>query len=104
MDPTKPTVDSETPGAYVNEDGLTIIPPELLGIANDDDTGVYDTVEIEDMEFNEELDAFTYPCPCGDRFFISVNDLKAGDEIATCPSCSLRVKVIYDHDDFAEYE
>ena len=31
----------------------------------------YDDVEIEDMEWSEELSAFTYPCPCGDLFQIT---------------------------------
>jgi len=31
----------------------------------------YDDVEIEDMEWNEEIQAFTYPCPCGDLFQIT---------------------------------
>lgn len=31
----------------------------------------YDDVEIEDMEWNEEMQAFTYPCPCGDLFQIT---------------------------------
>lgn len=31
----------------------------------------YDDVEIEDMEWNEELGAFTYPCPCGDLFQVT---------------------------------
>jgi hypothetical protein len=30
----------------------------------------YEDVEIEDMEWNEEMQAFTYPCPCGDLFQI----------------------------------
>ncbi|KAG6588633.1 hypothetical protein SDJN03_17198, partial [Cucurbita argyrosperma subsp. sororia] len=42
----------------------------------------YDDVEIEDMEWNEELQAFTYPCPCGDLFQITKEDLKLGEEIA----------------------
>ena len=33
--------------------------------------GVYDEVEIEDMEFDEEKKIYTYPCPCGDKFVIS---------------------------------
>ncbi len=32
----------------------------------------YDEIEIEDMEWNEELDAFTYSCPCGDLFQITM--------------------------------
>ena len=31
----------------------------------------YDDIEIEDMEWSEGLQAFTYPCPCGDLFQIT---------------------------------
>ena len=31
----------------------------------------YDEVEIEDMKWDEELQAFTYQCPCGDLFQIT---------------------------------
>ncbi|XP_059644093.1 diphthamide biosynthesis protein 3 [Cornus florida] len=60
----------------------------------------YDDVEIEDMEWNEELKAFTYPCPCGDLFQITKDELKLGEEIARCPSCSLYITVIYNLEDF----
>ncbi|KAD6454211.1 hypothetical protein E3N88_08917 [Mikania micrantha] len=62
----------------------------------------YDDVEIEDMEWNEELKAFTYPCPCGDLFQITKEELKIGEEIARCPSCSLYITVIYNMEDFAD--
>ena len=29
---------------------------------------VYDEVEIEDLDFDEETGIFYYPCPCGDKF------------------------------------
>ena len=29
-------------------------------------------VEIEDMEWNAEKATFYFPCPCGDRFLITV--------------------------------
>ena len=32
----------------------------------------HDEVEVEDMEWNEELQAFTYQCPCGDLFRITL--------------------------------
>ncbi|KAJ9152909.1 hypothetical protein P3X46_026417 [Hevea brasiliensis] len=54
----------------------------------------YDDVEIEDiedMEWNEGLQAYTYPCPCGDLFQITKEDLPLGEEIARCPSCSLYI-------------
>ncbi|KAL1361917.1 diphthamide biosynthesis protein 3 [Arachis duranensis] len=63
----------------------------------------YDDVEIEDMEWNEELQAYTYPCPCGDLFQITKDDLKLGEEIARCPSCSLYITVIYNIEDFSDH-
>ncbi|XP_031500367.1 diphthamide biosynthesis protein 3-like [Nymphaea colorata] len=60
----------------------------------------YDDVEIEDMEWNDELNAFTYPCPCGDLFQITKAELQLGEEIARCPSCSLYITVIYNQEDF----
>jgi len=33
---------------------------------------VYDEVEIEDMDFDPETQTFYYPCPCGDKFQISL--------------------------------
>lgn len=56
----------------------------------------YEEVEIEDMLYDEAQQTYTYPCPCGDRFSISVADLLDGDDIATCPSCSLKVRVVFD--------
>lgn len=60
----------------------------------------YDDVEIEDMEWNEELKSYTYPCPCGDLFQITKEDLRLGEEIARCPSCSLYITIIYNIEDF----
>lgn len=60
---------------------------------------VYDEVEIEDMDWNEDLKTFFFPCPCGDKFYISLDDLLNGEEIGKCNSCSLRIRVIYDPDE-----
>lgn len=35
-------------------------------------SGIYDEVEIEDMHFDEQLQVYTYPCPCGDKFSIAL--------------------------------
>lgn len=56
----------------------------------------HDEIEIEDFDYDEETETYYYPCPCGDRFLITKEELAAGEETATCPSCSLVVKVIYD--------
>ena len=63
----------------------------------------YDEIEIEDMDFVEKDPEnpsrgphYTYPCPCGDKFFITVEDLENGEEIGICPGCTLKIKVIYE--------
>ena len=58
--------------------------------------GYYDEIEIEDMVFDPVKKVFHYPCPCGDRFEISKGQLRDYEDIATCPSCSLIIRVIYD--------
>jgi diphthamide biosynthesis protein 3 len=63
---------------------------------------VYDEIEIEDMQWDAALAAFTYMCPCGDLFQITRAELASGELIAHCPSCSLVIKVIYDEDDYAD--
>ncbi|CAI8495623.1 hypothetical protein ACO0OL_001902 [Hanseniaspora opuntiae] len=75
----------------------------------------YDEIEIDDMNFDEATKTFTYPCPCGDKFEIYIDDLyyalsdleEAGGElpadelsnIAICPSCSLQILCIGDLQD-----
>lgn len=63
---------------------------------------IYDEIEIEDMDFNASEKTFYYPCPCGDKFFITLEDLYNGEDIAKCPSCSLQIRVIYDADTLEE--
>jgi diphthamide biosynthesis protein 3 len=65
---------------------------------------VYEEVDIDDMDFDEEQGLYTYECPCGDLFQISEEELAEGEEIAYCPSCSLVIRVLYDPDDFAHEE
>ncbi|KAF9005186.1 hypothetical protein BDQ17DRAFT_1390040 [Cyathus striatus] len=62
----------------------------------------YDEIEIEDMAWDEEKRVYHYPCPCGDRFEISRLQLKNYEDIATCPSCSLIIRVIYDPLDYED--
>lgn len=35
-------------------------------------TAIYDEIEIEDFEFDADLSSYFYPCPCGDRFQITL--------------------------------
>ncbi|KAG8750701.1 Diphthamide biosynthesis protein 3 [Serendipita sp. 396] len=63
----------------------------------------YDEIEIEDMVFDDVKGVYHYPCPCGDRFEISRSQLANYEDIATCPSCSLVIRVVYDPLDFEDY-
>ncbi|CAE7662102.1 hypothetical protein FNF27_06258 [Cafeteria roenbergensis] len=65
---------------------------------------VYDDVELADFDFDEAARTFYYPCPCGDRFFITLDELLDGEDTASCPSCSLRIRVVYDDEDLEEFE
>jgi diphthamide biosynthesis protein 3 len=58
----------------------------------------------QDMTYDAALQTYTYPCPCGDRFQIAIDDLRDGEEIAVCPSCSLMIRVIFDVDDLPKPE
>jgi len=72
-------------------------------MAEDEEIAVYDEVEIEDMTYDETLQIYHYPCPCGDRFEIALFDLQDESiDIAVCPSCSLMIRVIYDQDNLAK--
>ena len=64
---------------------------------------VYDEIEIEDMDWVEEDKAFYYPCPCGDLFKISLKEIDEENDIATCPSCSLTIRVIFEEEDLEEF-
>lgn len=60
---------------------------------------IYEEVEIEDMVFDADSLTYFYPCPCGDRFRISLYELWEGEDIAKCPSCTLRIMVIFEEED-----
>ncbi|TKA70330.1 hypothetical protein B0A49_04022 [Cryomyces minteri] len=43
---------------------------------------MYDEIEIEDMTYDATLQIYHYPCPCGDRFEIGIDDLRDGEDVA----------------------
>jgi diphthamide biosynthesis protein 3 len=63
---------------------------------DDEGISIYDEVEIEDMTFDEAMGVYQFPCPCGDKFQITLEDLLDEQDIAVCPSCSLMIRVIFD--------
>lgn len=58
--------------------------------------GVYDEVDLADLTWDASSESFTYPCPCGDVFRISLDELLAGEDVAGCASCTLRLRVVAD--------
>lgn len=65
---------------------------------------IYDEIELEDLTYHSETTLYTYPCPCGDQFEITLQDLRDGEDIAVCPSCSLMIRVIFEAGDLPAEE
>jgi len=89
------------PSYYLVMQNSKPLTPALLPATFAQDTmskeaSIYDQIEIEDMTFDSSLQLYHYPCPCGDRFEISISDLQDGETIAVCPSCSLQIKIIFE--------
>ena len=63
---------------------------------------IYEEIEIEDMTYDPDDFSYTYPCPCGDKFRITLEELWDGEDVAKCPSCTLRIMVIYEEEDLPE--
>ena len=64
---------------------------------------IYDEIEIDDMDFEMDENIFYYPCPCGDKFRITLDQLREGKTIATCPSCSLQIRIISDQESLEDF-
>ena len=58
-DATKMTSEKKDQAAPKEEDEDTVVPNSALVF--------HDEIELEDFEWDEEEEAWTYPCPCGDR-------------------------------------
>lgn len=65
-------------------------------MSDQEELNLYDEIEIEDCFYDETLQIYHHPCPCGDRFEISIYDMRDGEDIARCPSCSLMIRIIFD--------
>ena len=59
---------------------------------------LYEEIEIEDMTYDNINLLYWYPCPCGDKFKIYLEDLYDGEDIADCQSCTLFIQVIYEEE------
>ncbi|KAL8270328.1 hypothetical protein Esti_005763 [Eimeria stiedai] len=69
------------------------------------DEAAYEEVRLQELEFDALEQHFVYPCPCGDLFELSVVELRAavassgthGFALASCPSCSLKIRVLFEN-------
>ena len=61
-------------------------------------------VELDEFEYEELENIYTYECRCGDEFIMTEDDVIDGVQILTCPSCSLLLSVSYDCVDSDERE
>lgn len=53
---------------------------------------MYDTVGLDDMEYDELDETYYYPCPCGDRFEIKHLDVELGGSPWSFHSSSLPLR------------
>ena len=51
---------------------VTVASEEALTGADIEVENIYDEIEIDDMDFEEDENTFYYPCPCGDKFRITL--------------------------------
>ena len=71
-------------------------PPTRKGRTQPFMPGIYEDVPIGDMSYDADEQLYQYQCPCGDLFEITLEELWDGDDVAHCPSCTLKVRVIFD--------
>ncbi|GMI49548.1 hypothetical protein ScalyP_jg101 [Parmales sp. scaly parma] len=64
---------------------------------------IYEEIELEDMIFDKSEQVYNYPCPCGDKFVIGLDELWNGEDVGVCPSCTLRIRVIYEEEALPPY-
>lgn len=51
-----------------------------------------------------DIQTFFYDCPCGDKFRITLDELRSGYDIAECPSCTLQIRIIFTKEDLGIFK
>ena len=51
---------------------VTVAQVDAITGADMEVENIYDEVEIDDLDYDEEVKTFFYPCPCGDKFRITL--------------------------------
>jgi diphthamide biosynthesis protein 4 len=56
---------------------------------------IYEEVDLDDMLYSVTHSQFSYPCRCGDQYYLSEEELEKGYDIIGCSSCSLAISIKY---------
>eukprot|EP00128_Syssomonas_multiformis_P017066 Colp12_sorted_trinity150504_noHs@7700 len=59
---------------------------------------VSEEVLLDDMNFDEETELFSWPCRCSGEYVVLEEDLTETENIVCCSDCSLAIRVIVEED------
>ena len=58
---------------------------------------VHAEIDLDEMEYNEQLKTFHYDCRCGGLgFTVTEDELEEGVDRVYCGTCSLMIKLLYE--------
>ncbi|ORX82524.1 DnaJ-domain-containing protein [Anaeromyces robustus] len=69
---------------------------ELLAKSFKQDGVINEEIDLDDMEYDEEEEAYYSECRCGGIYKITVEDLENNINVVSCDVCSLKIKVLYE--------
>ena len=49
-----------------------------------------------DFEHDHRQEVYHFPCPCGDRFEVEERQMEVGEQVAKCPRCCERARIVPD--------
>jgi len=52
-------------------------------------------VDLDDMEYHEDLGGYTSACRCSGEYLITESDLENGHNVVCCSDCTLSIRVLY---------
>lgn len=55
---------------------------------------VSDTVDLNQMDYDEQEDKYSYCCRCGESYQVTGEDLGCGVTVVCCSGCSLCIKLV----------
>jgi diphthamide biosynthesis protein 4 len=60
---------------------------------------IHEEVDLDDMLYSITEHCFTYPCRCGDRYYLTEMELEQNYDIVCCETCSLAIRILYKTED-----